>query len=425
MDGARLPEFRGEVTRVRRNPRWLALGALPFLAIPLLLTLAILTRQPAIGVFSVHALILGTVVLGWLYRANKNPVFAPGELQVDAAGVHHQGRLIARREEIRAAFTAHREGAVEVRLDRRGARPSILLRVADDVEARRVLLALGMDASQTVAEVRAASQIFGWSILKQIGVFVLPMVGAGLLSAIAAALGAGLVLPLLTPLMVVSMLVLVFARTHVRIGADGVGTKWLGKQKFYPFSQLEDAVCYEDRVGGKTQVGVRLWLTDGTQAKIPCGQKGWNNVDPNEIAQRIHEARDVHRRGGWEVDPKLFARGERTVSDWLVALKSLGAGAGADMRTASVPTDRLLRLIGDASAPGFARVAASIAAREQAPDEAKARARIAAVTTAEPTLRKSFEQVASADDDAVLAQALAELEAEDELPGEFVARGRL
>lgn len=411
---AKLPEFRGEVVRVQRNPRWMALGALPFLAVPVLITLAIVTRQPAVAVPSLHATILGAVAMAWLYRANKNPVFKTGELFVDREGVHHKGRLIARRSEIRAAFTAHREGAVEVRLERRGLKPSIVLRVADDAEARRVMLAVGMDASQTVAEVRAASQIFAWSILKQICVFVLPLIGAGMMGAVTAAAGVVFVTPLLVPLMVISMFVLLFSRTHLRIGADGVGTKWLGQQHFYPFAQMQDAASYEERIGGKTQLGVRLSMTNGDQAKIPCGQKGWNNVDPSEIEQRIREARDVHRRGGWELDPQLLARGERTVADWLVALRAVGAGAGADMRTSAIPTDRLLSLIADASAPGIARVAASIAALEQAPEEARTRARIAAVTTAEPTLRKSFERVASASsDDDALAEALAELEAEE------------
>lgn len=408
----KLPEFRGDVTRVQRNPRWLALGALPFLAVPLLITLAIVTKQPAIAVPSLHASIIGTVALAWLYRANKNPVFRPGELVVDSQGVHHKGQLIARRGDVRAAFTAHRDGAVEVRLDRRGIKPSILLRVADDAEARRVMQAVGMDATQTVAELKAASQIFGWPILKQLVVILLPMIAAAALSGVAAALGAVFVLPILSPLTIITMLVLVFSRTHVRIGADGVGTKWLGKQTFHPFSQMQDAASYAERVGGKTQLGVRLTMRDGEQAKIPCGQKGWNHVDPGEIEQRIREARDVHRRGEWQLDPKLLARGERTLSDWLVALKSLGAGAGADMRTSAIPTDRLLSLIADAGAPGVARVAASIAALEQAPEEARSRARIAAVTTAEPSLRKSFERVAAATDDALLTEALAELEAE-------------
>jgi len=406
---------------VKRNPRWLALGAAPFLGVPILVVLAAVTGVWPLLVGCIHASIFGSLGLAWAYRANRDPILVRGDLRVDERGLHHGDVLLARLDEISGGFIVPKDGATVVRLERRGRTPSILLQVKDESEGRALLRALGCDATQIVGELRAASQIFGWSLPKQLAVLTPPVFLFMLFLQAVARAGGPAALAVGTPLGVACLLgwvfSMVFSSTRVRVGADGIATSWLGRQRFYPFAQIEDVHAYEERVGGKTYIGVELALRQGGKAKIPCGQKQWARLDPLELEERIREARDVHRQGGGELDPKLLARGTRSPSEWLLALRAIGAGASADLRRPAVPADKLLRVVDDASAPALSRVGAAIAAREQAPAEAKARARIAAGTTAGPALRVALERVAADEmDDAAVAEALVELEAaaEDE-----------
>jgi hypothetical protein len=204
---------------------------------------------------------------------------------------------------------------------------------------------------------------------------------------------------------------LIFAPTRVRVGVDGVATRWLGRDRFVPFSRVRGVQTYEERVGGKTYFGVALDLDGGERIKLPAGQKGFTSMNTAELEERIRQALALHREGAGPVDERLLARGRRAVPEWVAALQALGAGANADLRTPPVPPEKLLRIAEDAAAAPLARVSAAVAAAAAAPD-AKRRVRLAARTTASPKLRVALERV-SADDatDETIAEALADLDA--------------
>ncbi len=402
---------------VKRNRRWLALGASPFLAAFGLLVAAIVTGMWPIAFPCFHLSLFGALGLSWTYRNNRNPSHVPGGIAVDEEGVRHAGRLLARRDEIKGGFLLPRDDGMYLRLERRGARPSILARVRDADEGRAALRALGLDATQTAGTLDVASQLFAWSLGKQLAV-LLPsiFVGVGLIQALAIGIGgvAAIVgVPILVTMILAWVFGLIFAPTRVRFGVDGIATRWLGRDRFYPLSEVESAQRYEENVGGKTYVGVELALAGGGRAKIPGGQKGWSRVDPREIEERVREVLELHRNGPSEIDPALLARGERSVTEWIARLRAIGAGANADARTAALPPEKLLSVVEDATASPAARVGAAVAAIPQLPAEARRRVRVAAATSASPALRVALTRVTEADDDEALAEALAELEDDD------------
>lgn len=395
---------------VRRNRSWLALGASPFLIALAAIVTAIVVGQPVVAVPAVHTSIAGAVALTWLYRRNKNPVLLSGGIWVDDEAVHHAGELLVRRSDLAAGFLVPKEGGFWVRLQRRGVRPSILVSVRDAEEGRALLRALGFDASQTAAQMRVASDVFAWSRGKQLLFMLAPVFGVITgVPALAVALGVP-GLAALAPLLLLAWVSgLLLTGTRVRIGVDGIHTRWLHKERFIPYSRVQRVDRYEESGGGKIYVGVALVLEDGERIKIPAGQKGWG-VDPLEVEERIREGLELHRRGADAVDPKLLARGTRDLGGWVTALRALGSGANADMRTPPVPQDKLVRIAEDAAAPPLVRAGAAVAAAGLSP-EARKRVRIAAETTASPALRVALERVAAEDaNDETLADALGELE---------------
>ena len=392
---------------LRRHRGWLALGASPlllgFAGLVAAAVLADVWLLPMVLTFFA----IGGATLWGAIRNNRSPVALPAGIAVDEVGIHQGSRLVARRDELEAGFVTPGPEQTLVRLERRGLAPSIALSVADIEEGRALLRALGLDAEHTAAELRAASQTFTWSMRKQFLINSVPV----LFVLVAQDLIAPTVwLRTLTTFAVVALiLAVVFSPTRVRIGVDGVATRWLGMKRFIPFSKVRDVRRYEQRVGTKTHVGVMLVLDDGEEIKIPAGQTGWLRVEPAEIEERIREALELHRKSASVVDPRLLARGERSVGAWVASLRALGVGANADMRTPPIPADQLLRIAEDATASPLVRAGAAVAARVS--PGARDRLRVAAETTASPALRIALERVASEDaNDEALGEALGALD---------------
>jgi hypothetical protein len=400
---------------VRHNRWWLALGASPYLVAFALLVAAIGSGVWQIAIPVIHASLFGTLGLFLAYRANRDPVSVPGGLRVDDQGVYQGDRLLARRADLQAGFLTPKGGQVIVRLKRGARRPSVRIKLESVEEGRALLRALDLDASQTAVELRAASELLAWSMSKQLVVLLGPVFGVvATLFALAAGVGAGPGFAVAGPALVLGIVAwifgLLFAPTRVRIGVDGIATRWLGKHRFIPFAKVRGVRSYEERSGGKVYLGVALTLDGGEIVKIPAGQKGFMSVDPSELEERIRQAHEIHERGGaGAVDPRLLARGNRGVGEWIAALRAIGAGANADLRTPPVPQDELLRIAEDASAEPLVRAGAAVAAGV-APD-ARKRLRVAAQTTASPALRVALERVSAEDaSEETLAEALGDLD---------------
>jgi len=128
------------------------------------------------------------------------------------------------------------------------------------------------------------------------------------------------------------------------------------------------------------------------------------------FVERIREAMGVPEAP--ESATALLARGARPLAEWIQALRSIGAGAMANLRTADVDPERLWRVLESPSASATDRAAAAVALASSEEPGRRERIRVAASAIAQPKLRVAVE-AASHEDEAALADALASLEIED------------
>ena len=394
---------------MRRNRRWLGLALSPALLSIAAVVSALVTGNTLFLAFVFHPMILALVAFAYAWRINKSPRLEVGDLVVDAEGVRLHGQLVVAREAIRQGLVVPRDGRLVVRLLRRR-RPAVELMVSDAAQGRAVLRALGLDASQTVADFRTMSRIFA----KSGGVFALVggMMAAGAMlgAATASRLAPGLLAPLFGAC-VLGVVVPMLWPTRVIVGADGIAMSWLGRKRFIRYADVVSVSTYASGFGTRQYVGAAVVLDSGEQIKIPVGQQRWNDGDAAGLAERIREAMETHRAGGWEADASILARRGRPAAEWVTALKAIGAGAAADLRNAAVPAERLWRIVEDSAASALARGGAAVARGPTlgAPAEQQ-RLRVAARATAAPKLRVLLERAASAPSDESLAEALHELD---------------
>ncbi|NUO49549.1 MAG: hypothetical protein HOV80_11900 [Polyangiaceae bacterium] len=404
------------VSTVRRNRIYLFAGAFPYLLAFGFLAFALFSGSIPALIPVPHLLMFGTLGLAVAYRANKDPVYQPGELEISDTEVRHAGRLLARRDELVDGVLVPNLEHPRVQVRKKGFKAPLLFGVKNEQEGHALLRALGFDVTQSVAELRGASDILRWSVAKQLLAILVPVFGLFVPAAMASVALLGPSSPPVTILLVLALVTYVFTMTFsptkVRIGVDGVVLRWMRRERFVPFSRVKEVRKYQQTRGTKTYVGVELLLRDGGVERIVCGQAGWIKTDVDQILGRIKEAYELHKEMGSEsATPNLLARGARTTEAWVTALRGIGAGANTDLRTAPVPAESLLRVVEDASASPALRVGAAVAALAGQPD-AKPRIRVAATTTASPKLRIALERVADApDDEQAIAEAIAEVEA--------------
>lgn len=231
------------------------------------------------------------------------------------------------------------------------------------------------------------------------------------------------------------LIALAFRREEaVVLGADGVMV-W---NRFVPYGDIE-AVRRRERVvrfsGGEQTSGwdrvqwtVSLDLGDGTSLEVtrfdydidvpasrfdPTGAALVREIEQARAAWDGQQTRPARRQG-----EDLVARGDRSGAEWLRALRLLGAGRIESYRRAPVSRAALSRLLGDALALPSLRAAAAIVLAESGDPAPRKNLRIAAKAMANPKMRIVLDKVAEATDDAALIEALAALEALEEVDAE-------
>ena len=120
---------------------------------------------------------------------------------------------------------------------------------------------------------------------------------------------------------------------------------------------------------------------------------------------------EAYARGGESPEAAKLSRGDRTPAEWLLGLRRLGSGAEAGPRNAAIASDTLWRIVENAGSKPSVRAAAAVALDLDESERARLRS-IAAGTTA-PKLRIALNAVSGDGDEAAIAEALAELEAEE------------
>ncbi|NUO47500.1 MAG: hypothetical protein HOV80_01445 [Polyangiaceae bacterium] len=331
-----------------------------------------------------------------LARSRRWPYFQHGLVEADETGVRIDGKVLATRKDIKQGLALPVGDACVVRLERSRFKGPLDLAVYNEAAGRKLLMALGLDASQTTVEMRGGA---GPLLLPKAKRVVLSVaIGLGVFG-LTFVVGAWWWVPLFVLGNIVSN-----RPSKIRIGVDGVHLRWLWVSRFTPFSMVTSVSMHEEGA----QRFVDLVLTDGTTTSIPVSKQ---DGEQDLAHQRILQAFQAYEARRGSADTEALARGSRTPMEWLTALRGLGAGAGAGLRTAHIALDRLWSIVEDPSAAPAARAGAAAALGSSASKQERARIRVAAETIAEPRLRIAVEKAADeAIAEAELAEALAEVE---------------
>lgn len=408
-----------EVGRVAPKALYMGLGlALWGLVIPLLLAGILVAPPIAFGV--VHCVLFGAMARRYGQRSTRGAKVTPGTLVITDTAVEHAGERLALRSELQQGTVVPGADGILVRLDRRSRHSTpIHLRVGSEADGLAILRKLGLDADHTAAELRIASRFMGMPFGRQMALMMPPLVlmmvsAVGVASALPHA-GAPIIL-LMVAALFAYVFSLVFTPTKLRIGTDGLITRWLGKERFIPFATIRAFEVYTSVIAGKTQHGVKLALERGEEVLLPTGQTDIGVSEAQGLAARIAEAQQSGKSGN--AASTTLLRGGRPAKDWLRALRAAGEQV-QDLRTPAIPQEVLLRLVEDASADEAARIGAAIAATNAADAETKQRLRVAAEVSASPKLRVALDRIAEGASEDQLAEVLDDID-----PPQTAATGR-
>jgi hypothetical protein len=402
-----------EAAEIRRSP-W-ALGVAVAAPVLMMAVAAVYLMRPAwiAAVPNAPVLAAGLLVLAFAGSRLVAPRIVPAPIRADHAGIR-VGAHFVERAALRAGFVVPEQpgGHVTVVLRRR-LRRSMEIRVGSAAEGRRLLHALGLDASQTLA-----------TFLVTAGELAAPRLAYGAVGGVCLlflVFIAGLVTRVIQPvdeviygacaLSVLGMLlclVLYTMPTRLIVGADGLVLRWLGTARFIAYRDILGLSRHVSSQSGRQHIELAIAL--------PSEEIRMLMSDESRLAlikERIEEAMDAYRRGDTESAEAALRRGARSNAAWIAALRAIGAGANAGPRTALMPEDRLWRIVEGPMVNPTARVAAAIALGAGGEGERRARLHAAAGATAAPRLRLAIENVAQGTDGAALENVLAEMEAEE------------
>lgn len=402
---------------VRRNPWISRIAAFSSLATVAALVVAGFLQHFFLAYIALNLLVLIAALVGMLWIRNPRPREIEGAVSVHEEGVRIGQALVLPREQIKAGFVVPRPGKrpiVRLENKKRLALPTEI-RVENDDDGREVLRRLGLDATQTIASFVLPSRLFADPKLGQ--QYMMGMGTAFVLTAILTR-SSGLypeVFPVLIGLIGMSFgVTALLTRTHLRIGADGIVLKWFRTERFIPYDEIASIESYEEKEYRRRWAGAKVHLHSGETIKLPIASAGdIGGPRVRLVKHRLEQAHADHQRGARASAEARLVRGERPMLAWVRELRRAGAGAAANHRIAPVPTDRLLELAEDPHADPIMRANAAVALGANTESgEIRTRLRVAAQATAAPRLRVALEKSVDVDDEAALAEALAEVEAE-------------
>jgi hypothetical protein len=396
---AQRERYEAQLFRRVHNPSLLAMplvGALGAIAFGLL--------NPHFAALAAMLVVLSVTTTVRLARTNPNPRLEREEVTADAEGIRVGDLRIARAEVQQALLVPQRAAPPVVRLTRRRRLPVELV-VPNAEEGRRLLRALGFDASQVTARFRTGSQLLAmprsWRL------------GASWAIGLILILGTRLIPPsmiYLLPMLAVALVMAMAMPSAVEVGADGVMIRAPWGRRFVPMGSVSRVEAYDESYRNRSLHGVLLKLHDGGEVKIPVGARRGDETSAAALLERVREAVDTYRRGDVEGASALLDRGDRSVGDWITYLRSVGVGANVTLRSAPLLPERLWRIVESASAKPADRAAAAVALA--ATGEDRTRLRVAADAVVEPKLRVALATAANTDvDDEALGEALEELRA--------------
>jgi hypothetical protein len=306
------------------------------------------------------------------------------------------------------AITAGYRTDDEVRLETQ-AREVVAIAIDRAEIGEAILHALGHDARRRVLEVPIASiaskwpgmTLFVWlSLLSQLpGAIVFWIVAA--FSFLGGQAWETTIFSLAGAFIETSLFALgtrLLRQRVVAIGTDGIAYRQFLRKRFYPYRSIVDV--------GLMPGGVYVALRSGRRLRLRTRGAWGRGIDP--IAQALHERIQTARsaaRSATDVQTKLplLERRGRAVQVWRDDLAALVGKSG--YRIGAVTVADLRAVIDDTTLSPEHRIGAAVALAASDPDEARARARIAAVSCADRDLKAALEHAAEGEiDDARLSR---------------------
>jgi hypothetical protein len=398
--------FQADLARLRHNPWILALSGIA----PLLLVAAIWFALPS-SRFKASALtgsgLLWYQMMRLAWQKNPRPITQPARVRVDASGVH-VGNLFVPRSQLRDAVVKSVGSRSRLVLDRGDLMPSIELESTNE-EARDLLRVLRSDAVHKVLEFQTLSPLVASGHTVTVLLLLCALLLGGAVLALQHSLIGMLAVAILSVISV-AMVILAGLPRRVRIGADGLEILGRGTPRFLAYGQIATVERYGGGSDGPAHTGLRIRLASGEEILVPVEVRKAEQTAA--IHERIVEAMEAMRRGDVAIDEGALLRGERSVPEWVKALRGIGEGAATTFRVAPVPTDRLMRVVEDTSQTAQVRAAAAVALGGALDEEGRGRLRAAAAATEAPKLRVAIEKVADGARDADIEAALSEVDVE-------------
>jgi hypothetical protein len=189
----------------------------------------------------------------------------------------------------------------------------------------------------------------------------------------------------------------------VSVGAEGITIeRSFGRRRSIPFDQVREVV--------RARKGILLELADGE--RVTLGQSwGESGERVESLLHRLEQALD--RRANVPIaDARvaLLERGDRDITEWMAALRKLGA-ADAGYRGVALMPEELEQVLSSEGSSAEAMLGAALALREVEPDAASEHVRIAAARVGNDRVRIALEGIAAGDrDDQAVQEALAEFD---------------
>ena len=259
---------------------------------------------------------------------------------------------------------------------------SIDLEVSTTADANRILEALGLGSSHSVAR---ASGLPWPPILSYLPALLYLLLGTwiGIVPGALGILAAWLLKKLL--------------ERRIDVGSDGLAFRGLRAARFVSFA---DVVAITSREGIAPRF--RVELRDGSHLQMFLR----DSKALAELLAAVNNALDAYRAAhGTDGSGALHRRG-RAMADWVADLRRVGSGASADHRTAPVERETLLRIATDANEDPSERAAAAIALSSTPNAQDREQVLELSRTTARPRLRVLMQQASAGVSDEMLAAAL-------------------
>lgn len=193
-----------------------------------------------------------------------------------------------------------------------------------------------------------------------------------------------------------------FFGLRITVGLDGIVVAWplLGRRRFVPYGKIREVRSTPEKIVFDLGPGKAYEVATST------AKNGIASDDHRALLERIAEARAAYASADRAESLALLARAGRPTSAWVRELRALSEASGSEYRSASLPTEALVRIAIDPKESEEMRMGAALALRGSRDRAAHDQLRQAAEASASPRVRVAL-GVASEDlDDDTVAKEM-------------------